>query len=216
MQTEQILAWAADQMAAAPEPALEPGYRYHHGLRVAKLALALARTEVLAVDEQLLYVGGLLHDVGKAGEQGKGHGPRGAELISQQIADLFSAEELRRVTEIVANHYMRPKSKYLRHQPDPGWSAEVLLVQDADTLDHFGANGIWIAHHWSTVERRSPARSIRWHWVDNAPWHEESRRSINFPAARAELERRIACMDAFVRQWELEEAGCLSTVVGEQ
>jgi putative nucleotidyltransferase with HDIG domain len=210
MQKEAIQAWAKEQMLPANDKHLETGYRYYHGLRVAKLSLELAAAESLGVNEELLFIGGLLHDVGKAGEGGKGHGPRGAEIIEAEIADLFTPDELRQVTSIVANHYMRPQSKYLRDQPDPHWPPEVLLVQDADTLDHFGANGIWIAHHWAAFEKRNQAASISRHWVEDQPWHAESRRAMNYQTASRELEHRIACMDAFIHQWEKEEQGQLS------
>lgn len=197
-------------MLGREDAPLETGYRYYHGLRVSKLALALAQSESISVESDLLFIAALLHDVGKAGTKGKGHGPRGAELIARSIPQLFNSEELRYVTNIVANHYMRPHSKYLQGEPDPGWPPEVLLVQDADTLDHFGANGIWISHHWAAMERRDQASSISRHWVDDEAWRQESQRAMNYPTALCELQHRISCMDSFIRQWEREEQGQLT------
>lgn len=210
MDKEAIVAWAKTRMLATDEAPLETGYRYYHGLRVATLTLKLAKVESLEVNEELLFIGALLHDVGKAGDQSKEHGPRGAELIRKQISDLFDPDELERVIQIVACHYLRPKSKYMRDKPDPGWPAEVLLAQDADVLDHFGANGIWIAHHWAAVEKRTQASSIERHHVDDEAWKQESRQSINYPTALAELEHRIVFMEEFVQQWEREERGQLT------
>lgn len=209
MQRDEIISWAKARMLAVDEAPLETGYRFHHGQRVAQLALRLAEVESLSVDRDLLFIGALLHDVGKAGEQGKGHGPRGARLIEEQIAPLFSPEELRLVTTIVASHYLRPKSKFQRNQPDPGWPAEVLLVQDADTLDHFGANGIWIAMHWATHEKRNQPDTIARHFGVDQEWHRESRQAMNYPSAVAELEQRIAFMTAFMQRWSREDRGQL-------
>lgn len=207
MQQAEIVAWANARMQSATEPALETGYRLHHGQRVARLALALAARETLSVDRGVLFIGALLHDVGKSGAQGKGHGPRGARLIEEEIAHLFTADELRRVTTIVASHYLRPKSKFHRNQPDPGWPAEVLLVQDADALDHFGANGVWIAHHWAAKEQRSQTATIEEHFGPGREWHDEALQAMNFPAAVAELKQRMAFTDAFMREWQLENCG---------
>lgn len=207
MQQAEIIAWAESKMQSAVEPALETGYRFHHGQRVAQLALALAARESLAVDRDVLFIGALLHDVGKSGDVGKGHGPRGARLIEEEIAHLFTAEELRRVTTIVASHYLRPKSKFQRNQPDPGWPAEVLLVQDADTLDHFGANGVWIAHHWAAKEQRSQTATIAEHFGPGRDWYEEALRAMNYPEAVAELKQRMAFTDAYMREWQRENRG---------
>ena len=210
MEKEAIVAWAKARMLSTDEVPLEIGYRYYHGLRVAALALELVNAESLVVNQELLFIGALLHDVGKAGDKGKGHGPRGAELIQKQIPHLFGQDELERVTQIVAYHYMRPKSKYMLGKPDPGWPQEVLLVQDADTLDHFGANGIWIAHHFATVEKRNQQSSIDRHIMEDEAWKQESQQAMNYPAALRELEHRISCMDNFVWQWAREEQGQLT------
>ncbi|MGI6357219.1 MAG: HD domain-containing protein [Bacillota bacterium] len=216
MQWEAVIEWGKGKMLRSDEAPLEIGYRWHHGRRVANLALELARVEALTVDREVLYIGALLHDVGKAGYQGKEHGPRGARLIEEQIPHLFGRDELRQVTSIVANHYQRPKSKYLRDQPHPGWPPEVLLVQDADTLDHFGANGIWINHHWAALERRNQAESIaRYYGVEKA-WRQEALQALNYPAAVEELKQRIAFMDSFMRHWQREEQGLLIGFEGKR
>ncbi len=215
MQWEAIIEWAKARMLESDEAPLEIGYRWHHGRRVANLALELASMESLTVDREVLYIGALLHDVGKAGYQGKEHGPRGARLIEEQIPHLFGREELRQVLAIVANHYLRPKSKYVRGQPDPGWPAEVLLVQDADALDHFGANGIWITHHWAALELRDQADSIARYYGVDSEWRQEALQAMNYLAAVGELKQRIAFMDAFMQQWQREEQGLLRVNVAE-
>ena len=148
-------------MLQADESPLEPGYRWYHGVRTAKLAGLLAEQMQLDVDKDILELGGLLHDVGKAGYRGPDpHGIRGARLIRAEIAHLFPPDKLERVASIVANHYQRPNSKYWRGKEAPEFPAEVLLVQDADILDHLGANAIWLAFRYGAKERPTVAPGI--------------------------------------------------------
>ena len=147
MFVDKILSWGTEKMKFTNETPLEVGYRYYHGLRSAKLAVALAEGMGLEVDRDVLYVGSFLHDVGKAGNRGPDHGPRGAELIRAEIPHLFSATELELVLSMVSNHYMRPNGKHFEGKKIPVFPAEVLLIQDADTLDHFGCNAVWLAFH---------------------------------------------------------------------
>ncbi len=206
-----IIAWAKNKMSAADESPLEPGYRWYHGVRTAKLACHLATHMRLNIDIDALELGGLLHDIGKAGYRGpEPHGPRGAEIIRQETAHLFSPAELELVATIVANHYERPKSKYWRHKEPPSFPAEVLLVQDADILDHMGANAIWLAFHYGAGEGFSQAAAIQRFFAFDPPWYEESLASLNFDISRRELEHRLSFVRSFYRQWEKETDGELT------
>jgi len=211
VQIEAIKLWAQEKMLTADESPLEPGYRWYHGHRVAKLAANLAKQEQLQVNEQILKIGALLHDVGKAGYKGpEPHGPRGGELIRREIGYLFHPQELEQVVTIVANHYERPNSKYWRGKQAPNFPAEGLLVQDADIIDHFGANAIWLTIHHSAHEQRNQAATIeRFHRVDPA-WHHEAMASLNFQASRRELAHRLAWLHQFYAQWQREEQGELT------
>lgn len=211
MQKEKIIAWAQKKMLLADEAPLEPGYRWYHGCRVANLSLALAQQLGLNIDPDILYIGGLLHDVGKAGYRGdEPHGPRGARLLRQEIAHLFTPTELDRVAHIVANHYQRPKSKYMIGKIPPVFPDEVLLVQDADTIDHFGINGVWLTFHRATAQQQSQADIIHRHHSSDVAWHEEALNALNFELSQRELEHRLHLMHRLYAQWEREEAGELT------
>ena len=50
----------------------------------------------------------------------------------------MDAEELEAVAQIVLHHYDRPNSIWFEGKEKPEWTPDILLVQDADVLDHFG------------------------------------------------------------------------------
>jgi len=209
MDKERIQAWALAKMQFAAESPLESGYRYYHGQRTGHLALSLADGMGLAVDRDVAFIGALLHDVGKATCSGLGHGAQGAEIIRAEIADLFTVKELDAVCNVVANHYHRPNSRYYVGLPKPVFPTEVLLVQDADTLDHFGANAVWLAMHWATAEDLTEQQSIEYYRNEASKWREEARQGLNFALSRHELKARIAYADAFFARLEDEGAGKL-------
>lgn len=211
MDITAIKAWAKTKMLQTDDSPLEPGYRWYHGVRTAKLAGYLASQMQLEVDEDVLEIGGLLHDIGKAGYSGpEPHGPRGARIIREEAAQLFTPDTLERVTAIVANHYQRPNSKHWRGKKAPEFPAETLLVQDADIIDHLGANAVWLAFRYGAAQLRNQEAAIqRFHQVD-PPWHEESLASLNYTISRRELEHRLQFLEHFYSQWELEEQGELT------
>lgn len=211
MNKDAILAWAKEKMLHHGEDPLEPGYRWYHGLRTANLACHLAKAMQLNVSMDALYIGGLLHDVGKAGYKGdKPHGLRGAELIEQEIGHLFSEEQLRQVMEIVARHYQRPKSKYWSHKSIPSLTTEILLVQDADILDHVGVNGIWINFSHSSAAKKNQEDTICQFYQRGARWHEDMLRILNYPLSMQEMEYRLALTHRIFAQWRREEQGRLT------
>ena len=203
MNTEAITARAVDRMSAIPEIPCEPGYRLHHGARAQKLALEIAEAEGLTVDRDALAMGALLHDIGKGGcPENESHAYRGAAIIQEAFRDLMDDTEREAVSEIVAHHYERPLSKWYADKEKPVWNNEILLVQDADVLDHFGIAGIWLALHWAAHKQFTPDQTIQ-EWETSAymcAWREEARRSLNFKTSRRLLELRIAEMDDFFRR----------------
>ena len=190
MYVDKIVSWGTEKMKFTDEAPLETGYRYYHGLRTAKLAVALADGMGLEVGHELLYVGGFLHDVGKAGYRGPDHGPRGAELIRSEIPHLFSISELELVLSMVSNHYMRPNSKHFDGKEKPVLPAEVLLIQDADTLDHFGCNAVWLGYHWSVHHTRNQQETIDFYNTDDLFWRQSALNWLNYDLSRQELAHR--------------------------
>lgn len=203
MNTDAIRERAVALMADTIELPYEPGYRLHHGGRTATLCMEIADTEGLTVDREALALGALMHDIGKSSAAlGESHGVRGAQMVKELFADLMTPDERTKVAEIVEHHYERPNSRWFANKAKPLWSTEILVVQDADVLDHFGIPGIWLSMHWAVQKKFSPVLA-RQEWFE-APrmvtWRADARRSLNFEISRRLLELRIAEMDDFYRR----------------
>ena len=204
MQTDTVLSRVRLIMANAHEFPCEPGYRLHHGERVARIAADICAVENIAADAQELFFGALMHDIGKAGcPKGVSHSVHGADIVGRHFADLLTPDESSRIREIVAQHCCRPKSKWYEGREKPAIKPEILAVQDADILDHFGASGIWLSLHWAAAKNSSPAETAAY-WFDSPQsneWRAESERSLNYGYSRATLEKLVAEMNAFFRNW---------------
>jgi uncharacterized domain HDIG len=191
-------------MANTYEFPCEPGYRLHHGERVAKLAAEIRDMENLAVDSCAMRFGAIMHDIGKAGcPKGVSHAANGARIIERNFADILSREESSAISEIVARHCDRPNSKWYAGRDKPALKPEILAVQDADVLDHFGPSGIWLSLHWAAAKDASPLDTARY-WFDSQQsndWRAEAERSLNFESSRATLKTLVAEMNEFYRKW---------------
>jgi len=192
-------------MANVHEYPCEPGYRLHHGERVANLAASICETEGIAHDPVTMRLGAIMHDIGKcACPKGMSHATHGAEIVASHFADLLSPDEMSAICEVIARHCDRPRSKwYEGHAKRPTVKPHILAVQDADVLDHFGPSGIWLSLHWAMVKNSSPAETAR-HWIEShqsQDWRAESRQSLNFDSSRIVLDKHIAMMDGFYRVW---------------
>lgn len=143
MDLQAIQKLAEESMAQRlSHPDREPGYIYHHGKRVAQIALQL-RELIFPGDESyddVLLVGGWFHDVGKGIEP---HWEYGALLCREILRELVPPGKLEQIVEIVAGHTLRKQRKYPHY---------VQLIQDADILDHFGSQEIWLSF-WHCAHR---------------------------------------------------------------
>lgn len=197
----EIFEHAQTLMGTAPEVPMEPGYRFFHGMRVASIAVELNEKLNLHEDERVLKIGGLLHDVAKSvdPEDNANHGPAGAEIVAREFARFVDADALARVCDIVRNHYRRPKSKWFAGAEKPTFSNDVLLIQDADILDHFGTEGIRVKLYWAKHRGLSPKETAEfWFTSDFATQtRTEARASLNFAESVAMFDARIDIMNAF-------------------
>ncbi len=214
MNRDAILAWAEDRMAAADDGLRGTGFRYYHGLRVGALARALAERMECGIEPDILEVAGVLHDLGKSGgESNEDHGPRGAAILRREAGHLFSSPEtLERVALIVAQHYARPRSKWYDGKARPLWPDEVLLVQDADLLDHCGGAEIRTICRRELQKNLTPLEALALIKLPSATpdWRAEVRRALNFEASRAEFDYRTQQANLFRAQFARELEGKLA------
>ena len=201
MDKEQAIEIARAAMAGLKTHAgRETGYIFHHGLRVGQLALSLLDASGLGedVDRHILFAGGLFHDIGKGSER---HAEAGANRATALLGHVCSREELQQIALLVAQHNQRG---------DEALPLDARLVQDADILDHVGAQMVWLLFQFSAHHDRSPQQTLDYYFSDE---HQEYlarlREALNLEAARHAFDRRRALEGRLLRQLEIEIAGGL-------
>lgn len=180
-------------------PAREKGYTFHHGLRTARLALRLREqiSKPMEVSEALLFAAALFHDVGKGLEP---HNHSGAAAVADLLADQLTPDEIKAVGRIVREHNRRKNNRGC-------WLASK-IVQDADLLDHFGAQGIWLCLHYSATHGRTDAQTLKFHnSPDNHAYQVKSRKALNFEISRLAFDRRMSLERQFMDRLAAEADG---------
>ena len=139
-----------------------------------------------------LLVAGLFHDVGKEFDP---HNDHGAEIAARLLKDECTPDELATIIDIVRAHPLRQKPN--------GHSTAARIVQDADLIDHFGAQGIWLAFH--DAGGLSPELMLASCRKERTPeWIARIREMLNFAACVAEFDRRVELECAFFNRLEQE------------
>lgn len=130
---------------------------YGHVQRVFRIATILARKE--NADLELVQVGALLHDIGRA--IGEPHGEVGAKRVREILDGLgYPRERTAKVERIVRYHVFSGRGKLE--------SLEEKIVWDADKIDGFGAIGI--ARMYYMLGRRNlPFGDLSWDEKHVAP-----------------------------------------------
>lgn len=220
LQAVYRLAWAA--MGSRPAGRREPGYRFYHGHRVARIALRLWEVEGLRASRpaalhgpeggeggpvgvgELIWVGALLHDVGKedAGpDHGGDHAERGRAFVHEHLSALYGGPALALIGDIVLRHNKRG---------DPAEAPEVAVVQDADLIDHFGVMEVWLGAYWMAAGGGTLYDYLEYCEGERArSWWEYAVRHVRFETARRELALRMARARAAIADLRREAAAGL-------
>ena len=129
-----------------PEEKREIEYRYEHSLRVASIALDIAKKEGL--DEDRCYIGALLHDLGYSvpydnPKEYVNHGRIGAKLARPFLESLgYSEEEVNEICYGIAIH-VDDKADFEGKR-----TALAVTIGDADNIDRFDAFRIYDRLTW--------------------------------------------------------------------
>jgi putative nucleotidyltransferase with HDIG domain len=116
-------------------------HSYEHVDRVLKIATLLAKEE--KADLELVQVGALLHDLGRA--LGQPHNEIGAKLAKETLERIkYPRERSEKVAKIILYHPLD-----LRERLE---TLEEKIVWDADKIDLLGAVGIARGFHWCGKE----------------------------------------------------------------
>ena len=178
-------------------PDREPGYAYYHGQRVAKIALQLRELILPGQDsnDEAILLGGWFHDVGKGIEP---HWEYGAMICRAILREHCPACKLGQIVEIVGAHALRKVKEY----PD-----YVKLVQDADILDHFGSQEIWLNFWHSAYRREAAEHSLEFYrhfYTENAS---RVRALLNYPTSVQFFDEKDRFVQDFVDRFRRESEG---------
>lgn len=177
----------------------ETGYIYYHGQRVAQTALQLRELifPKQSQDDDVILVGGWFHDVGKGIEP---HWEYGAILAEQILRGYCPQPQLTQIVQIVAGHTLRKEREYPYY---------VQLVQDADILDHFGTQEIWL-NFLTTVHNGGSVNSSLEYFDTKYTEHVEKVRSLlNFPQSVDIYNEKDRFVQGFMERFRLESTGDL-------
>ena len=129
-----------------PEEKRAIEYRYEHSLRVASIALDIAKKEGL--DEDRCYIGALLHDLGYSvpydnPKEYVNHGRIGAKLARPFLESLgYSEEEVNEICYGIAIH-VDDKTDFEGKR-----TALAVTIGDADNIDRYDAFRIYDRLTW--------------------------------------------------------------------
>ena len=188
-------------------PDSQGAYRYTHTLRVAALGRELARAEGL--DEEMLVLGCLLHDIGYVACQTQAdyddHG-----LLSSQIAAEFLAAEGYDPQKAASVCYgVRIHTQEEAQFARPATPLE-LSVGDADNIDRFDAWRLYEGLHWLKPEQLSCA-GLREQAQKRVQGHERLRNlSFATPTAQQLWNQRLDLCVAYYARLEAQMTATLA------
>ena len=178
----------------------EIGHVYYHGKRVSN-SVFLLRKQIFPEDashDEILRCAGLFHDVGKGIEP---HAKTGASLVRQLLAQELTALELDEVCALIAVHDDR-------HPESDKHSQWVKLLQDADHLDHFGSQGLWLSFTYRAYVGQKDMMELpafyESEWDQSVP---HTRARLNFERSKEIFDEKTAYERQVIRRIKLEGEG---------
>lgn len=177
------------------QPLREPGYIYHHGKRVAKICSWLAeKINGKTINHDILYVAALFHDVGK----GKAHHAlAGSKMIGEVLGSSVTATERKEIERLIREHN-------LRETPNK-CNKDSKILQDADILDHFGAQGVWLSTCITLKSDRSQEQMLEYvNGSSEKDYIKLRYNQLNFSHSKTEFKRRLRLQRNFFKRLKEE------------
>ncbi len=184
-----------------PMPERGMGHTFHHGLRTAKIAMSLLDVDGIAIDvhRDVLFAAGLFHDVGKGQDP---HNETGAAMARELLEGVCSEANIDAITQIILEHNQRHRAAEC--------TTASRVQQDADILDHFGAQKIWMSFVYNAICDESPDDALEYyHGQEHQSWIAWCRPALNFKVSREYFDRRIEFEQAFYKRFTHEMQGRL-------
>ena len=132
----------------------------------------------------------LFHDIAKGK---KHHAMAGAKMLPSILKGLCSKTEIENISRLVSEHNLREKPNRCHHDSK--------ILQDADILHHFGAQGIWLS--CSICSRDHKAQGSFFDYYNstaNEEYMQRGRELLNFDVSRKEFTKRIRLQNQFVKR----------------
>lgn len=178
----------------------EIGHVFFHGRRVSRSVLEL-RKVLFPEDgshDEILRCAGLFHDLGKGLEP---HPRTGALLARELLKEELTPSELDAVCGLIAAHDDRKPESDL-HSP---WEK---LLQDADLIDHFGIQGVWLSFtYYAYMGQKGMAELPEFYETEWKPMVEKNRKLLNFPFSREIFDEKTEYEWSTIQRLKLEGEG---------
>ena len=176
----------------------EVGYLLHHGQRVAALSLNL-REQVdaaHAVDEDILYPPVFFMMSASASTRMQKQGPSWQKVCCRRCAQ---QSECTQIAALIRLHNKRGRE-------DLPLAAHIL--QDADVLDHIGAQSVWLCFAFNAYTENGPHGALAYYKGDeNQRMQLRWRALLNLQASRNVFDRRIKVELQFMQRFAREMTG---------
>lgn len=178
----------------------EIGHVYFHGKRVANSVLLLRKTIFPedASHDDVLRCAGLFHDIGKGINP---HARTGALLARELLQGEMTAAELDEVCELISVHDDR-------HPDSDLHSSWAKLLQDADLLDHFGIQGVWLSFTYNAYMGQKGMMDLpEFYETEWKPMTARNRERLNFSLSKEIFDEKTAYEYSVIRRLKLEGEG---------
>lgn len=195
---------ALDHLAARlmakrkPHAQRERGSIYFHGQRVSRGVIQLRK--LVTSDnshDPYLRVAGLFHDVGKGMEP---HAHIGAVLMKDLLRPYMAPDEVDEVVRLIDVHDDRKPDSDKHDLP-------VRLLQDADLLDHFGTQEIWMCFSYYATHERGVSEALDFYRNDYKKSVNRQRKLLNFEESRRIFEEKYRFQRDFIKRLKVESEG---------
>lgn len=177
----------------------EIGAAYYHGKRVAGGVIALRKRlfDDDAMDD-ILRCAGMFHDIGKGIEP---HSHTGAVLVRELLKEEMPESELEQVCRLIEAHGDR-RMRMGTHTWDE------LLLQDADLLDHYGSQGIWMSVSYYAYTTQQGMDQVPAFYQTEWPSQiAEHRKLLHYDVSKAIFDDKIAFEKSVVARMAVEQNG---------
>lgn len=172
----------------------EKGFIYKHGKRVSLSVLELRRQ--VTGDEShddALRIAAMFHDIGKGIEP---HNITASALIHTLLSEHLPGELLEEVAWLAENHVRREITHLFAN-----------LLQDADTLDHFGTIDVLTTVQYAAYTEGGIETVLSWYREGFEEMMSECRETLHFDVSRAIFDEKAHYSREFGRRLVIEAEG---------